>query len=484
MRLSGQAIIVAFFSFVISFSGILSSIILSRQLLVKDYGTYKQVWLIFNTLAPIIILGTQTSVPFFVRKWHESREKTVLFLATIFVGSGSILSGILLYFNAHHIGHYFNNDDLTSLLKIFALYPFLTLSISFKDAYFISKQRPYLASLSTLISTILLLSASIIPTLFEKNLNETFHWIVVSAIVQFIFYAILFIVYKFHQPFIPNKSEISEFSKLSLTVGIGYLVQIFAILIDKYVISYYYSPVEFALYSNGSLQIPFVAIVTGSIMTVLFPKMVELKKNNKIPELLNYWNEAAFKSSLFIYPIFIFSFIMGREIMVVFFSDKYVGSTPIFQIYLILFLFRNIHYSSILLVFQDLKFYLVTSFLYLIFNFIGNLVLLKYLGLNGPAYATVIVTLILIIMILMRNAKLLGISLFQTLPYQNLFKIFMTALACGIIIYPIHQQFNSRISGLYLIMITLPIYLFFYLGTLLKLKFITLNDLNVIKYIR
>ena len=282
MRLSGQAIIVAFFSFVISFSGILSSIILSRQLLVKDYGTYKQVWLIFNTLAPIIILGTQTSVPFFVRKWHESREKTVLFLATIFVGSGSILSGILLYFNAHHIGHYFNNDDLTSLLKIFALYPFLTLSISFKDAYFISKQRPYLASLSTLISTILLLSASIIPTLFEKNLNETFHWIVVSAIVQFIFYAILFIVYKFHQPFIPNKSEISEFSKLSLTVGIGYLVQIFAILIDKYVISYYYSPVEFALYSNGSLQIPFVAIVTGSIMTVLFPKMVELKKIDKL----------------------------------------------------------------------------------------------------------------------------------------------------------------------------------------------------------
>lgn len=84
-------------------------------------------------------------------------------------------------------------------------------------------------------------------------------------------------------------------------------------MIDKYFISYYYSAEKYALYANGSSQIPLVGIVVNSVMAVLFPRLVELRKSGDTRTMLNLWHEAIRKVSLFMYPVFAFCFVMAKR---------------------------------------------------------------------------------------------------------------------------------------------------------------------------
>ena len=71
-----------------------------------------------------------------------------------------------------------------------------------------------------------------------------------------------------------NKSLLIKQFKYAIPIGITASVGILIINIDSLFISYYFDTKSFAEYVNGAMELPFIGIITGSIMAVLMPEFV------------------------------------------------------------------------------------------------------------------------------------------------------------------------------------------------------------------
>ena len=98
----------SFFSFIV---GIISPMILSRFLDKADYGTYKQVMYIYNSLLAVFTLGLPKAYAFFLPKYSLNYSRDVILKITnIFFILGLIFS-LVLFWGAGTISSLMNNPD-------------------------------------------------------------------------------------------------------------------------------------------------------------------------------------------------------------------------------------------------------------------------------------------------------------------------------------------------------------------------------------
>ena len=133
---SKQAVWVAiggFFSFIV---GIVSPMILSRFFDKGDYGTYKQVMYVYNTLLAVFTLGLPKAYAYFLPKFAIEYSKDIISKVTkIFFILGAVFSLFLLCF-AGPIALVMNNPDLKMALIVFSPTPFLLLPTMGLDAIY------------------------------------------------------------------------------------------------------------------------------------------------------------------------------------------------------------------------------------------------------------------------------------------------------------------------------------------------------------
>ncbi|MFN3135437.1 MAG: polysaccharide biosynthesis C-terminal domain-containing protein, partial [Candidatus Kryptonium sp.] len=118
------------------------------------------------------------------------------------------------------------------------------------------------------------------------------------------------------------------------------------------------------------------------------------------------------------------------------FSKKYLDSTAIFRIYLFFLPVRILVYSSILSALGRQKIYMFISFLDLVLNLALGTILVKVIGLLGPAIAVVVSTYVEAFTMLFFISKALGgIRLIKMLPIKFMFSIFALSLSTSLLCY-------------------------------------------------
>ena len=125
---------------------IVSSMILSRYFNKADYGTYKQVIYVYNTLLTIFTLGLPKAFSYFLPRVELGQSKSLIRKITIlFFLLGGVFS-LLLFVFAPQIAVLLKNPDLTKALRVFAIVPFLMLPTMGLDGILATfKQTKFLA---------------------------------------------------------------------------------------------------------------------------------------------------------------------------------------------------------------------------------------------------------------------------------------------------------------------------------------------------
>ena len=122
-----QAAWVAIGSFVSFSFAIVSSMILSRYFDKEEYGTYKQVLYVYNSLLTIFTLGLPKAFSYFLPRSPLNEAKSLIRKITnLFFFLGGILS-ILLFITSGFIADFLRNPELEVALKVFSPVPFLLL---------------------------------------------------------------------------------------------------------------------------------------------------------------------------------------------------------------------------------------------------------------------------------------------------------------------------------------------------------------------
>jgi O-antigen/teichoic acid export membrane protein len=337
----------SFSSFALAF---VSAAILSRCFDKTEYGTYKQIIYVYGTLQTIFTVGLPGVFSYFIPRYNIHEGKYLVNkINTVFLILGLFFS-LSLYFSSGLIADVLKNEELAVGLKIFSVFPLFTLpALGVEGLYTALRKTKYIAIYNT-VSKIVMLVCIIIPVLLFDGSYK-------SAIVGWgvaAFFNFLFAMYMKSKPYLSiRKQTIPKFYNTIFNYSVplmgASLVGFFIHSSNQFFISRYYGTETFAEYSNGFISIPFIAMIAGSVKSVLLPIFSQSQKAGNMKSALETYRSAVDKSVALIYPLILYCIVFADDIVVFIYGAQYSTSSNYFRISLIRDLFDVLPFLSVIL---------------------------------------------------------------------------------------------------------------------------------------
>jgi O-antigen/teichoic acid export membrane protein len=201
-------------------------------------------------------------------------------------------------------------------------------------------------------------------------------------------------------------------------LGLNDVVGVVSKWIDKAVLLYLLTTADFAIFFNGSFEIPLFGLlisVTGSFL------LIEISGNLHLSDkIIKLFRENFNALSTIVFPLFFFLFFFQKDLFSIVFNDKYNASLPIFAISIFILPIRINNYSTILQCFSQGKKILWGSMLDISIAIILMLILYPIMDTKGIALAIVIATYCQVVYYLWHSAKILHTSISKIVPLKKI----------------------------------------------------------------
>jgi O-antigen/teichoic acid export membrane protein len=479
MRIAYKTFIISLAQLSASMERILIFMILSRTLNIFDYGTYQQVWLYYLLVLPLFMLGLPSSLLYLIPKADNNKRKTIVFQTFFLLELVGLVFSAVTFLMAPQMAIHFGNPSLALYMRIFAFYPLFSLPPRLINLLMVANDQPVISAVISFLYSITIVLFVTLPSIFGLPLIYTFYGALVGGGIFFVGAVVYLLHYYRTEKFYWDWGLLREQIIYALPLGLSSIVATLAVQINRLVVSTSFPPEMFAIFTNGAFEIPFIGMITGSLMIVLIPEFVSRLKNNKdIAEVWTLWNSATLRTAIFLFPIAVSLFVFAEDFIVIMFTDKYLLSVGIFRIYLLLAIFRITHYSSLLQAMGRTKLIFITSLVGLFINLILSIVSIPLLGLSGPAWANVITSYSWGVILLLMITRLYNTNFSQILPWKKLGFLLLLAITAGVFSIPLLQL---PLIPLVRLSIGMGVYLGLYLGLLMVFKMIDLGLL--LKYL-
>ncbi len=469
----------------VSFSfGIISSMILSRYLDKADYGTYKQVLYVYNTLLIVFTLGLPRAYTYFLPRVHDDQAKHLIKKLTRLLNCLGGIFSLLLFIFAGQIALQMNNIDLEIAIRIFAIVPFLMLPTMGLEGIMATYKKADYIALYTIITRVFMLICVVAPVLFfDMESLGAIYGFVLSSVISFLIAE--YLKYKPIKSFGNDSCPIKyrDIFKFSLPLLTASLWTILIKSTDQFFISRYFGNECFADYSNGSIELPFVGMLIGACSTVLSPIFSKLSsreedvKDTIVPLWLNVFK----KTVMLIYPMVLYCMFFSDEIMILLYGSNYEISVLYFKIRLFTNFFTIISFAPLIINTGYVKFY---SNMHMVCAICILSLQVLFINLYPSPYMISIITVLCHIMMIVYGLWFIATKIFKSrisdvIPFATMLKILVSSF---IILYLIRSvvvyfELNSILS----IIIGLVGYLILYLPVSYILK---LDYFGIVKSIR
>lgn len=434
---------------------------LARALEKSIYGSYLQTILIADVISILTSVAiVQLAMMMFsnIEKNFQNSLKTVILFTVV----GGFVGALLCFLFSYYASDLFDNELLGSFLKIFAISIVCNkLNQVLNQAMIKVGQTRFLMLLSIFTNFAKLTLALIAIRVYH------------SITLLLLIYALELVVSCFFQLFVLYKKNLlagkfdPSLLKDIFTVGLPlYIVELLSnsyTYIAGFIISIYLNEEQYALYRNGSIEIPIIGVLYATISTIFMSDMsVNIQKKN-------YAVIAAMKkkiittTAIIVFPVAVFFMFYGKEFIVLYLSDKYLDSYKVFIVFSFALLIRIQNYTDVLILLKKSKYVLISFTVFLILNISLNIILSKYFGILGCAVATIFSLYVAGVMQIHIVIRQLKVTYADYIDSKKLLKILVISTAVigasKIVLYFAHfpDLYTFLIAGF----ATLPV-LFFY----------------------
>lgn len=384
----------------------LVTILYSRHLSYADYGKFQSVWMYTNLINVFlsfgitsVILSSNLSFLFAFIKKHFTRLTTFYSLLWLIV--------LCVFF------WYGKNFGSTTkyLLILFIVIQNVTTVL---ETLQVKNQKERFVFVVNLIYSLLFCAWHYYVLFNGFNLNNLISGIIAISIVKA---AVMF----FLKRYVTSNHEINDdtnFFKHWILLGVNDTLGVLAKWIDKLFLLYLLSAADFAVFFNGSFEIPLFSLLVSVVGSIL---IIDISANTAAKEnVIMLFNEGFRILSLIVFPLFLFLFFFRSELFAVVFKHKYDASIPIFLISIFILPVRINNYSSILQCYSAGNKIVKGSILDILIILVLILFLYPSLGTRGVAVAIVIGTYCQAIYYVWQSAKLLDTKILFLIPLKTL----------------------------------------------------------------
>jgi O-antigen/teichoic acid export membrane protein len=404
--------------------------IMSRQ----EFGLYKQALLICFFFVPILQFGITESLLYFYpnnRKNKELISQTLylfLFIGVVFLAAFHLFHEKLLIL--------FKGSGLKGVLQpisIFIFFYFITMF--FENVLILEKRKRQLliyVIMDRLTYVVFIILAAIIYRTVEKILWS----LSIYGAGKFLFVLIyLKINYKF--PVSIRKISLGQLKEqliFSVYQGTGKIVGEIGRKIDKFYLSYFLSPVSFAIYSVGNFTLPIVDIMYNSVAATALPRISAYYKKMKYKEAKELWHKIIVYYSLITIPLVAYCWSMAEEIITILFTDKYIDSVIIFRLLLLVYLARILSRGTIVRASNNTKYAFHGNILSLLTGAVLGYFLIKSYGTAGAACSAIVAFFSNALYQVYKSKTILLLSYREWLPWKKIGIICLVSLSMLIIV--------------------------------------------------
>jgi len=424
-------------------------VILVRVFDQTEFGTYKQIFLVYATLFGLLQFGMAESLYYFLPLTPEkSGEYTANALVILIIG-GALGLGLLSW-KAADITHWLGNPALVAYLPAIGVYLLLTVASAVLEIVMTSRKRFFATASTYALSEMLRGAAFILPALLLRRLE----WLLIGAIVYagIRLVVTLFYVYReFRGTIFPSAGALKTQLAYAVPLAASSLLADWGSQFHQYAVSHYFDAATFAVYAVGCLNIPLVELVHSPVSNVMMVRMAEDLRDGRSDAVLSIWNDTTRKLAFVFFPMLGLILVTAKELIVFLFTENYLASVPIFMIWSTSVLLPVLQTDSVLRVYAETRFLLFAYAMKL-----GLAVALIYFfisifDVSGAALVTILASFMVKILSLARFKRFARIPLAQLLPWKSLAANLAISTAAGAIAVLV----KSRVEGPLLVILVL-----------------------------
>lgn len=417
-----------------------------------EFGTYQQVILIVSIIALISSFGQEKAMLFFTQAENCNKNTQVCSLLIVLGSSSFFILFVGLFWQS--LANWFNNPDLIDYKYVSLALIFFRAFSGLIDSVFIVNNKGYWVGYYKVTYAALMLSLYIYLIHFDYSI---IHFVYIQCLLAiFSVFLLIYSVVMFSNGKLQYElifQHLKDNICFSFPLVLSMLTTIFAKRIDGVIVSYNFSPVEFAVYSRGAIEIPISALVIYNVANLMMPRFVELSRKRHYHQFITELQLEVRRMLAVIIPVFVTFFVIRNEFITILYGKEYIESVKIFEVYLFLLPIECYAFNTILQAMNCSRFVMVISFFTLILNIIVSLVFVRFFGVVGPAYATVLAAFMSVVLIVTVIYWKLGLACIDT----RRFLIFVFKLTLSSI--PVIILFDYSLSNVIFvdIKIKLPI---------------------------
>lgn len=426
---SFDAILLTLIKFVTLLLGIIITRLLSQYLSVHAYGTYSQVMMLVSTISYLTILGMIDGVNYFNCS-EKDRDKREAYISTLFSLQCivSAIAGSMIFVLSGKICSYFDNPDLKNVLHFATILPFFQNILLMLQVLIVSIGKAKLLAIRNLVVSLARLAVVIFVISIASDISVILSTVVVLDVCQVAFFVPLLKKYQclvsiFRADFSLIKRILNYCGPMAIFISINSINRD----LDKYLIALLTDTETVALYANASKQLPFDIIMT-SFCTVLQPEITRLvaeKRRDRAVPLYKLLLEVALISNVILCGAALSAAPMLIKLL---YSEKYMAGLNVFCIYILVDLIRFSNMTLILSAAGETKKVMLLGLGTVVMNGTFNLLLFKLLGIAGPAWATLLTTLMSGIAMVVLSAKALQCKIGEVLDRRYLTQILLQSV--------------------------------------------------------
>jgi O-antigen/teichoic acid export membrane protein len=401
-------------------------VILVRVFTPAQFGTYKQLFVLFATLYYGPPLALATSLYYFVPRWPENAGRYVTNAVAALVASGALCAALMLS-QGGRLSWLFSNPALAPHLPALAVYLLAMMVSAPLEIVMVCRQRIRLAGWTYALADVARAILLVVPALATADLG----WLLQGAVAFAVLRCLALAVYL--------RRELAGGLRLdagllrgqlgyTLPFGCAVLLATAQTYFHQVVVAHFFDAATFAIYSVGCLQVPIVDFVATPAADVMMVRMGEALREQRPAAVLAAWRDAVHGLALLFFPLVGALVLLAGEIIVLLFTRSYAASIPIFMLWSTLILLVPIQSECVLRVFARTRLIFVISGLRLLLVVVLIWPCLSRFGLMGAVAVTLAGEALARGAALWKSRELLGAGWGELLPWQAVLRLAAAAL--------------------------------------------------------
>jgi O-antigen/teichoic acid export membrane protein len=428
-------------------------IVLSRSLDQAEFGTYKQLFLIYATLFGVAQLGMAESLYYFIPRGsrgayaptkyasHPASDREFsaataerpsvvhdrhavnragqhIANAVLTLAAAGVACLTLLMLSSDVIAGWLANPHISAGLLPLGVFLSLTLLTTPFEIVLVSRGRYSGAALTYAASDLVRAVCVVVPALVIGTIAAVMWGLVAFALARLV--AMLWALRReVVTGFRPQLSMWGGQMAYALPFALAVGVEIVQANFHQYVVATRFDAATFAIFAVGVLQMPLVDIIATSAASVM---MVKIRSAGDLDPraTLALWHDTVLRLSLVVFPLVAFMLIAAHDLILLVFTDAYAASVPIFQLSTVAILPACLCVDAVLRAHAQTRVLVVLNLVRLaaVALLIGSL--LTAFGVLGAVAATLCATVLARALGLARIARLLNVRLVELLPWRQL----------------------------------------------------------------